>query len=265
MVNIKVNIAKKGNYGGTRSTSKIKYLVIHYTGNDGDSDESNSNYFKNTLVKTSAHYFVDDNSITQSVPDNYIAWHCGALVYKHPSCRNANSIGIELCDNTKDGTVYPSQKTISNALDLVEYLMKKYNIHKSNVIRHYDVTGKSCPAYWCGTIVKDNLWKTEFWDKIGTSGSSNSNPTVVEHPTQTTQTSGGGSKVTVTLNVLKNGSRGENVKALQLLLNGLGYACGTADGIFGAKTLSAVKQFQSKNSLTVDGIVGANTWKALLA
>lgn len=75
----------------------------------------------------------------------------------------------------------------------------------------------------------------------------------------------GGNTVTVTLNILKNGSRGTNVKALQILLNGKGYNCGTADGIFGNGTLSAVKKFQSRNGLSADGIVGAQTWKALLA
>ena len=80
----------------------------------------------------------------------------------------------------------------------------------------------------------------------------------------TTSTSKGGNTVEVTLNILKNGSKGESVRALQVLLNGFGYSCGTADGSFGAKTLAAVKKFQQKNGLTADGIVGAKTWAALL-
>lgn len=73
-----------------------------------------------------------------------------------------------------------------------------------------------------------------------------------------------GDTVTITLDVLENGSKGDTVKALQILLNGFGFSCGTADGKFGSKTLSAVKQFQKKKGLTQDGIVGINTWKALL-
>ena len=166
MVPIKTNLANKGNYGGARSLDSIKYIVIHYTANDGDTDENNGNYFKNNVVESSAHYFVDDDSITQSVPDNYIAWHCGAKTYKHPVCRNANSIGIEICDDVKNGVIYPSAKTIANAIELTEFLMKKYNIPKANVIRHYDVMGKICPAYWSGTPEKDAKWKTEFWNKL---------------------------------------------------------------------------------------------------
>ena len=162
-MNLKTKLANRKNYGSTRSTSNIKYLVIHYTANDGDSDENNGVYFANNVVKASAHYFVDDDSVTQSVPDNYVAWHCGGKTYYHKECRNANSIGIEICDDVKNGTVYPSAKTIVNAIELTEYLMKKYNIPKERVIRHYDVTHKNCPAYW----VNDTKWKAEFWNKLG--------------------------------------------------------------------------------------------------
>ena len=62
---------------------------------------------------------------------------------------------------------------------------------------------------------------------------------------------------------LRNGSRGDAVKALQEKLNSLGYNSGTADGIFGAKTEAAVKQFQKANGLTTDGIVGKKTLAAL--
>lgn len=63
--------------------------------------------------------------------------------------------------------------------------------------------------------------------------------------------------------VLKTGSSGSQVRTLQTKLNNWGYNCGTVDGIFGSKTLAAVKQFQKNNGLTVDGIVGAKTAAAL--
>ena len=109
---LKTNIANKKNYGGKRNISSIKYIVIHYTGNDGDSDEANARYFKNNIVKASAHYFVDDDSVTQSVPDNYIAWSVGGRRYSSCSktgggsmygkCTNSNSISVELCDDVKN-------------------------------------------------------------------------------------------------------------------------------------------------------------------
>ena len=172
-MNIKTNLANKNNYGSARQTTNIKYIVIHYTGNDGDTDESNGKYFKNNIVKASAHYFVDDDSVTQSVPDNYVAWSVGGNKYASCSttgggkyygkCTNSNSISIEICDDVKNGTVYPSAATIQNALELTNILMEKYNIPVANVIRHFDVTGKLCPAYW----VDDAKWKSEFWNKLG--------------------------------------------------------------------------------------------------
>ncbi|MEN6317051.1 MAG: peptidoglycan-binding protein [Clostridiaceae bacterium] len=60
--------------------------------------------------------------------------------------------------------------------------------------------------------------------------------------------------------VLKKGNNGVYVNLLQRLLNDAGFNCGTADGIFGNNTLAAVKAYQTKYKLTVDGIVGKQTW-----
>jgi hypothetical protein len=63
---------------------------------------------------------------------------------------------------------------------------------------------------------------------------------------------------------LKHGNTGDEVTALQYLLNSYGYAL-AADGIFGVGTRSAVQSFQSSKGLAVDGIVGPNTWNALVS
>ena len=62
---------------------------------------------------------------------------------------------------------------------------------------------------------------------------------------------------------LKQGSTGSDVRELQTKLNSIGYDCGKVDGIFGTKTLTAVKRFQQAYKLAVDGIVGKNTYKKL--
>ncbi len=66
------------------------------------------------------------------------------------------------------------------------------------------------------------------------------------------------------LPVLRNGSKGSDVTLIQRLLNNAGYGSLVEDGIFGVSTDAAVKQFQKDRSLTVDGIVGSQTWGALL-
>ena len=63
--------------------------------------------------------------------------------------------------------------------------------------------------------------------------------------------------------LLRNGSQGNFVYLLQFILNQYGYNL-SVDGIFGTRTLNAVRDFQRNNSLSVDGLVGNNTWKTLL-
>ena len=79
MVPIKTAEINRSNYGGRR-TVQPQWIVMHYTANDGDSDESNVRYFQDNIVKASAHYFVDDDSITRTVPDDYVAVRLGAHV-----------------------------------------------------------------------------------------------------------------------------------------------------------------------------------------
>ena len=70
----------------------------------------------------------------------------------------------------------------------------------------------------------------------------------------------------VRLPLLKKGSKGDSVKALQILLIGNGYSCGNygADGDFGAATHKAVCDYQNANGLEADGAVGPKTWEKLL-
>ena len=60
------------------------------------------------------------------------------------------------------------------------------------------------------------------------------------------------------------GDSGDAVMTLQTELNAQGYACGEVDGVFGQNTLNAVIAFQTAKGLTADGVVGAQTWEALL-
>ena len=141
------------NFTDKNNVGRIKYIVIHYVGALGGA-QANCKYYAGQYVGASAHYFVGFNGeIWQSVEDEDIAWHCGASSYKHAECRNSNSIGIELCvrkKNTKnlgatDKDWYFEDATVEAAAELTRYLMNKYGVPASHVIRHYDVTGKICP------------------------------------------------------------------------------------------------------------------------
>lgn len=150
---------------------EIQYLVIHYFGSLGTA-EAVANYFAATENESSAHYCVDEGpTVYQCVEDGDIAWHCGTKgEYRHPECRNSNSIGIEVRPRKLDESTaadagaqdwYFAEETVANLTALTKLLMKKYAIPPERVVRHYDVSGKWCPRPWMGDDVN------EYW---GTSG-----------------------------------------------------------------------------------------------
>ena len=137
------------NYRAGR-TQPVQYIVMHYTANNGDTAKNNCDYYHRAGgLQASAHYFVDEHGVMQSVREGDTAWHCGARAYWHPECRNDNSIGIEMCSRKRaDGSYYIKPETVANAAALAKDIMQRYGIDTDHVLRHYDVTGKRCPMPW---------------------------------------------------------------------------------------------------------------------
>lgn len=137
------------NYRAGR-TQPVRYIVMHYTANNGDTAKNNCDYYHRVGgLQASAHYFCDEYGAMQSVLECDTAWHCGARAYWHPECRNANSIGIEMCSRKRaDGSYYILPETVANAAALAREIMQRYGIDTEHVLRHYDVTGKRCPMPW---------------------------------------------------------------------------------------------------------------------
>lgn len=253
---IKEIFASTTNYGAVRSTGNIKYIVIHYTGNNGDTAQNNGKYFQGANRKASAHYFVDSNTVVRSVPDNRIAWSVGGSKYNngggclYGTAKNANTINIELCDDVKDGTVYPSTATIENALDLVRNLMKQYNIPVSNVIRHYDVNGKLCPAYW----VDNNKWESEFHSKISSTSSVLSN-TVVSNTTPSSSARSNANSI------VKSGQQhAVDFTGHKISVDGI---IGTETKKMRARVLQHAINLDYKKGIAEDGIIGNSSKNAL--
>lgn len=140
-----------------KPSREIKYIVVHYTNNNGDSAYNNTQYFKSVNRGASAHYFVDECEVFQCVEDKDIAWHCGTNgKYYHTDCRNANSIGVEMCNS-----VSKNEAVEQNTAELLRYLIKKYKLNSDRILRHYDVTRKQCPL----TMIDENEWK-RFKDSL---------------------------------------------------------------------------------------------------
>lgn len=154
---------------------EIKYLAIHYTAG-GSSSPGSAQAIYNVFSQrsASADFAVDDRDIVQFNPDlrNYYCWAIGdkGVGTLKNQATNRNTISIEICSNLKKGTsaAVPNHSgwaftdtSLSNALKLAKYLMKKYNIPKERVIRHYDVTGKLCPGIvgWNDGLLYDTTGK----------------------------------------------------------------------------------------------------------
>lgn len=145
------------------STERIKYIVIHYVG-AVSSAKANADYFYTAKRGASAHYFTDEREVWQIVDDKDAAWHCGTKgKYRHPKCRNSNSLGIEMCVKKNSlGQWYFEEKTVKRTVDLVRGLMEKYSVPKENILRHFDVTGKLCPEPY----VREPLAWQEFLNML---------------------------------------------------------------------------------------------------
>lgn len=148
---IKVNTSIKSHSGNyvNHSERNVKYIVMHYTGNKKDTAKANAKYFKGGDRNASAHFFVDNDNIYQIIELKDTAYHCGTSgSYYHKSCRNFNSIGIEMCCTA--GNYKISSKTINNSVHLCANMCKRLGITAKDVdtyvLRHYDVTHKKCPA-----------------------------------------------------------------------------------------------------------------------
>lgn len=137
----------------------INWICLHFTSNNGDTAQNNADYFaREGGLNASAHYFVDTERIVQSVKDGDTAWHCGkergGSYYN--DCRNANSIGIEMCSVVRNGVYVIPEETMKCAAKLTRELMAKYHVPVSRVCRHYDVTHKDCPEPW---VRNPQLWQ----------------------------------------------------------------------------------------------------------
>lgn len=141
--------ARNISYGKKRKYNDIKFLIIHYTGNVGDSAKNNADYFATSNTRTAgAHYFISsDGTIAKSIPINLTAYSVGdGKSGKYGQiATNGNSINVELCDASKGFTRSQAQRVAK----LKKRLEKKCG-HKLIMITHYDVSKKNCPPWHDG-------------------------------------------------------------------------------------------------------------------
>ncbi len=136
----KTSINYSPNFSTYRRTKKnIKYLIYHYTGMNSESKAINR--LTDVKSEVSCHYFIKRNgSIILIVPEAYEAWHAGKSNWKRDKSLNKKSIGVEISNKGHQfGYQNYSKKQIQSLIKLSKYLIKKYNIKKSNILGHSDI------------------------------------------------------------------------------------------------------------------------------
>lgn len=113
-------------------------IVVHNTANDATARNEIA-YMTNNNAETSFHYAVDDKEIVQGLPLNRNGWHASDGHGKG----NREGIAIEICYSKSGGDKFI--KAEQNAVDLIVFLLKKYNWGIDKVTKHQDYTNKYCP------------------------------------------------------------------------------------------------------------------------
>lgn len=139
MVNIIKQIVPESKYGIKCPYEMIPTrIVVHNTANDATARNEIA-YMTNNNYETSFHYAVDDKEIVQGLPLDRNGWHSSDGNGKG----NREGIAIEICYSKSGGDRFI--KAEQNAVDLIVYLLKKYNWGIDRVTKHQDYCGKYCP------------------------------------------------------------------------------------------------------------------------
>lgn len=315
----------------SRGGNPIQWIVIHYL---GVQNADNPNLYGGGY---GGHYNITrDGTIYKAAdPRTAVVWQCGGGLQGSGGhqyfgqCTNYNSIGIEngVCYDTD---WYFTTETQESLVYLVSTLMDEYHIDINHVIRHYDVTGKNCPAPYVANNKHNTSWTwDEFKQKLAAYRSGSQTPSVATYSFKVPQIKQGnvgnavyllqrllkargmykgltkiytstltkavktyqtwinknaGGKLAVdgicgpatwesilglsgttkTVKEVKQGSKGIEVYIIKQLLTAVKLYTGSLNQTFDSALTTAVKQYQKKKRLTVDGIVGPNTWRSLI-
>lgn len=254
-------------------------------------EELGKNQYNNHWNKASAnkcmHGFLglDKNGevcFVNTLPYSSACWGCGKAKNGSYNYNPVAHIQFEICQGSNTDTDY-YRKAIAGAEDVCVKLCREYGWTAKNIVSHKEghaagyASNHGDPESWMRHFGDD---MAAFRKRVQAKLTGAQTPAVApgekvgEIPAQEGKApdvspvggTGGGKAVVVTLTTLRQYATGKQVSTLQHLLQALGYLPATkVNGIFDTGTVAAVKSFQKEHDLTVDGIVGKNTWTALLA
>ena len=125
----------------------VRNIVIHYVGNPGSTAQQNRDYYANPSSEVSSHFVIGLNGeIIQCIP-----LHEKSSASNH---RNKDTISIEVCHPDESGKF--TDAAYQSLVKLTAWLCEICDLDSSDIIRHYDITGKQCPLYF---VTHENEWR----------------------------------------------------------------------------------------------------------
>lgn len=223
---------------------QVKRIILHHAeATKCTIDDIHRWHLNNGWSGCGYHFLIrKDGSIYRGRPEKSL----GA----HTSNHNTGSLGV--CFEGAFNKEVMTEAQIKSGQELVTYLCDKYNLLKANVYKHKDFNSTDCPGanfpfelIQKGTINVNVVSEVTIVDELKTECIKQG---FIAYPT------------------CRKGAKGNITKIIQRLLIKKGYKLPLygVDGSYGDETVKAVKEFQLDNGLSVDGVVGENTWSKLL-
>lgn len=267
-----------------RRSQPVRWIVLHSmeAAESSSMAERLGSYFARLSGRTaSAHYGVDNDSVVQYVPDDEVAYHAAGL--------NEQSIGIEqagTAHQTREawGDLFSQQMIDTQVVPLLAHLVTKHNVParfvdaaainrgEAGITTHAEVSkakrksthwdpGPHYPIDYVVLKVQHFIDWFRHLERVNRAQGPVVPPPQTADPAESLRALAAMIE-TIKKRPVKRGERSVRVRLVQKLLNRRGFRC-TVDDIFGPQTEAAVRSFQHRHRLHVDGVVGRQTIEAL--
>ncbi len=149
---INIGLARTG-----KKLSSVENIVVHYTGNPGTSAQNNRDYFNKLSTTVCSHFVIGlGGEVIQCVPLDE-----KSAASNH---RNIDTVSIEVCHPDESGKF--NENTYNSLVKLTAWLCDNSGLKETDVIRHFDVTGKECPKYFVDNPKEWENFKNDVKEKL---------------------------------------------------------------------------------------------------
>lgn len=224
-------------------------VIVHHTAGANSTDYSQAHafalaraiqqaHFANGWIDSGQHFTISRGGyVTEGRHQSLSVLRGGTQQVRGAHCTGQNDTSVGIENEGTYSSVSPPTALYNQLVALCAYTCQQYAIPASQIYGHRDFNSTDCP----GDVLYAKLpqLRSDVAARIGGGGGGRAWPTV------------------------STGQSGERVRTVQYLLRARGYSI-TVDGVFGSGTAATVRSFQSSRGLAVDGIVGPQTWEALV-